>query len=55
MTIEDAQERAYALAHDIVIAATTGDEAGVEALMKVLAIEAKTILNMVRRSSQGTS
>ncbi len=48
--IEEAQERAYELAHDAVIAATNGDEAGALALLKVLAWEKETILNKGHRS-----
>jgi len=48
--IEEAQERAYELAHDAVVAATNGDEAGALALLKVLAWEIETILNKGHRS-----
>jgi hypothetical protein len=53
--IEDAQDRAYNLAHDIILAATHGDEVGAEALSKVFAIEIQTILNMGLQSPQGIS
>ena len=53
--IEQAQERAYELAHEIILAATNEDELGAEALLKVFAIEVKTILNMARQPAEGTS
>lgn len=53
--IEDAQDRAYNLAHDIILAATNGDEAGAEALSKVFAIEIQTILNMGLQSPEDIS
>lgn len=48
--IEEAQENAYELAHDAIVAATNGDEAGALALLKVLAWEIETILNKGHRS-----
>lgn len=53
--LTDAQGRAYNLAHEIILAATNGDEAGAEALSKVFAIEIETILSTARRLSQGIS
>lgn len=53
--LTDAQDRAYNLAHDIVLAATQGDEAGAEALSKVFAIEIQTILSMVRQPAEDIS
>lgn len=53
--IADAQDRAYNLAHEIILAATNEDEAGAEALSKVFAIEIETILSMARQSSQDIS
>lgn len=48
--IEEAQEKAYERAHDAIVAATNGDEAGAEALLRILAWEIKTILNKGHRS-----
>jgi hypothetical protein len=48
--VEEAQENAYELAHDAIVAATNGDEAGVLALLKVLSWELETILNKGHRS-----
>lgn len=48
--IEEAQENAYEVAHDAIVAATNGDEVGVLALLKVLAWEIETILNKGHRS-----
>lgn len=52
--IEAAQDRAYDLAHNAIVAATEGDTAGVDALCKVFRIELETILKAVRKQSQDT-
>ena len=53
--VEEAQENAYELAHDAIVAATNGDEAGALALLKVLAWEIETILNKGHRSWTGSA
>ena len=53
--VEEAQENAYELAHDAIVAATNGDKDGALALLKVLAWEIETILNKGHRSWTGSS
>lgn len=47
--LDEAQEQAYELAHDAVVAATNGDKLGAEALMRVLAMTLGEILEVIRR------
>lgn len=47
--LDEAQEAAYELAHDAVVAATNGDKLGAEALMRALAMTLGEILEVIRR------
>lgn len=53
--IEEAQERAYELAHAAVVAATDGDRLGMEALCKVFVVELEMILKAARQSPPDTA
>lgn len=54
-TIQVAQERAYELAHDVIVAATNGDEEGADWLQALFAETVKTILNTGRQPLTDTA
>jgi len=47
--LDEAQEAAYELAHDAVLAATNGDKLGTEALLHAVASRLGEILEVIRR------
>jgi hypothetical protein len=47
--LDEAQEAAYELAHDAVLAATNGDKLGAEALLHAVASRLGEILEVIRR------
>lgn len=53
--LDEAQEAAYELAHDAVVAATNGDKLGAEALMRALAMTLGEILEVIRRRDTDTA
>jgi hypothetical protein len=53
--LDEAQEQAYELSQDVLIAAANGDKAGAEALLHVLAIRLGDIIEIIRRRDAHTA